>query len=134
MEEQKTLTLPVSGKTVVIKGYVSGLIDEEVKKVSMGANKARFEVETQDLKPGTDGKPDTDELPESGKMVMETDPTASLKADNKLLELMVISVDGQTEGALGALKALPVADTNFVMAEVKKLKAAGEVSNEEKKG
>lgn len=134
MEEQKTLTLPVSQKTVVIKGYVSGLIDQEVKRVAMAANKAHFEVDAKDLNTGADGKPDTDQLPENGKMIMETDPTATLKADEKLLELMVISVDGVTEGAKAALMELPATDSNFVMAEIKKLQAAGEVSDAEKKG
>ena len=129
MQDTETLTLPVSQKPAVIKGYVSGLVDQEVKKVSMGANKARYEVDGKQI----DAK-NPDQLPEGGKMVMETDPTASMQADNKLLELMLVSVDGVTEGALSALLALPAADANFVMGKVKALQAAGEVSDTEKKG
>ncbi len=65
---------------------------------------------------------------------METDPTAQINADNKLLELMVLSVDGNNSDVLNQLLALPTQDVKFVMSRVKALQAASEVSDSEKKG
>ena len=129
MQETETLALPVSGKQAVIRGYVTGFIDQEVRKISLGANKARYEVDASSL-----DTQNASELPKSGKMVMETDPTAQIKADNKLLELMVLSVDGNNSDVLNQLLSLPARDVKFVMDRVKALQAASEVSDAEKKG
>src|SRR6266566_2765251 len=129
MQETETLALPVSSKQVVIRGYVTGFIDQEVRSVLMSANKARYEVDSNGLDTQNPG-----EMPRNGKMVMETDPTAQIKADNKLLELMVLSVDGNNSDVLNQLLALPTQDVKFVMSRVKALQAASEVSDSEKKG
>ena len=129
MQETETLALPISGKQTTIKGYVTGFIDQEVRKISLSANKARYEVDAASL----EGQ-NTSELPKNAKVVMETDPTAQIKADNKLLELMVLSVDGNNSDILNQLLALPTQDVKFVMSRVKALQAASEVSDSEKKG
>src|SRR6266487_2193591 len=129
MQEIETLALPTSGKQVTIRGYVTGFIDQEVRKISLSANKARYEVDAA----GLEGQ-NANELPKNGKMVMETDPTAQINADNKLLELMVLSVDDNNSDVLNQLLALPTQDVKFVMSRVKALQAASEVSDSEKKG
>jgi len=129
MQEIETLALPTSGKQVTIRGYVTGFIDQEVRKISLSANKARYEVDASSLEGQNPG-----EMPRTGKMVMETDPTAQINADNKLLELMVLSVDGNNSDVLNQLLALPTQDVKFVMSRVKALQAASEVSDSEKKG
>lgn len=128
MNETETLTLPASGKQVVLKGYVTGFVDQEVRKVLMAGNQASYEVDTNSIDSNNPG-----EMPQNGKMVMHSDPTAAIKADNKLLELMVVSVEGDNTDVLNKLMALPVQDVNYVTAKVKSLQAASEVSEATKK-
>lgn len=130
MQETEKINLPVSGGEVLIRGYVTGLIDQEYRKVLAGSNKARYEVDTDNI---DTAQTDQDELPKGGKMVMETDPTAQIKADNKLLELMVLAVNGENGDVLNKLLALPAQDVQVVADRVKAIKAAGEVGTDEKK-
>jgi hypothetical protein len=124
MKDQETLTLPVSGKPVIIKGYVSGLIDQQVQEILATANKTHYEVDASKV----DINDTTNNAPEGTKVVVDSDPTAPLRADQKLLELMLVAVDGNNgAGLYEALLALPKADVDFVMAKVKELQNASEV-------
>ena len=131
MKDQETLTLPLSGKEVIIKGYVSGLIDQEVQEILATANKTHYEVDASQVDVSD---PTNNEVPQGTKVVVDSDPTAPLRADQKLLELMLLAVDGNTGGGLyDSLLALPKADVDFVMAKVKELQNAGEVKSSDPK-
>ena len=124
MQEQETLTLPVSKKVVIVKGFVSGLIDQEVQQILTSANKTSYEVDASKV----DLNSDNSSAPEGTKVIVSTDPTAQMRADQKLLELMLVAVDGNNgAGLYDALLALPKADVDTVMAKVKELQQVGEV-------
>ena len=124
MQEQETLTLPVSKKVVIVKGFVSGLIDQEVQQILTSANKTSYEVDASKV----DLNSDNSSAPEGTKVIVSTDPTAQMRADQKLLELMLVAVDGNNgAGLYDTLLALPKADVDTVMAKVKELQQVGEV-------
>lgn len=123
MQDTLTLDLPQSKKQVIIKGYVSGLVDTEVQKVLATMYTTNVEMDA-----ALADKAQPGEIPEGAKVNVVTDATAQLRADQKLLELMLLSVDGDNgAGLLDKLLALPKADVNFVMAKVKELQSEGEV-------
>lgn len=129
MQDTKELKTP-NGHTVLVRGFVTGLIDQEVKKIELGAYKSHFESKmgSSDI---TSLDPNT--IPDDSKVVMETNPSVQIDADNKLLELMVLAVDGDTGDVLNKLLGLPAQDTQFVTDEVKALRSTAKVGAEEKK-
>jgi hypothetical protein len=125
MQETKQLTLPVSGKTVVVRGYVTGRIDEEIKLIKASANKSRFEKEIDANMVNTD---DTSVMPEGAmKMIMDIDPSVQIKADRRLLELMVVSVDENTTDVINAVLDLPIDDVEYIRKEIKAIDTASQV-------
>jgi hypothetical protein len=123
MQDQQTLTLPVSGKTVIIKGYVTGLIDQEVQNILASANSTTYEAPID-----ASGQSDFSEIPQGSKAIIAIDGTAQLRADQKLLELMLVAVDGDNgANIIDKLLALPKTDVDFVKTKVKELQTAGEV-------
>ena len=128
MQETEELTLPTTGKKVVVRGYMTGYMDQEIQKILLSANKSHFEKE---IDPST---PDSaQQTAGSMKMVMDTDPTVKIDADNKRVELMVVSVDGNTSNVLNLILSLPKADVDYVMAKLQEIEAASKVGDEEKK-
>lgn len=133
MEEQKVLTTPVANKQVIVRGYVTGRIDQEVQKVVLEANRSHFEADMPSKDPNGDPSA-TPEGPQNQKIVMDTDPTAQLRADNKLLELMLLSVDGSNgTDKLDKLLDLPKKDVDYVLSQVKEIEDASKVASEEVK-
>jgi hypothetical protein len=131
MQETETLTLPVSNKAVVLRGYITGGIDSEVQRIRAGANKMHYEME---IDPSTPTNPDgTPVMPKNNKAVMDIDPTINIEADNKLLELMLVSVDGQTTDLLNLVMLLPKQDVNFIKSKLDDMQAASQVGDGEKK-
>jgi hypothetical protein len=127
MQETQELTTPLSGKKVLIRGYVTGLIDSEVQKILAGANKTKFEAPVDNI--SDPENIDANSFPPGTKVTLESDPTTQIVADTKLLELMVLAVDGNNGDVFNQLMALPKADVDFVKAAVKKLQSAGQLSD-----
>lgn len=129
MEETKTLKLPISGKAVVVKGYMTGFIDQEIQRILLSANKSHFEKEVD---PST-----MQEGAQLGagpvKMVMDTDPTVQLDADRKMIELMVISVDGVAGDIVNQVLSLPKPDVDFIKTELKSIGSASKVEGSDPK-
>lgn len=129
MNETETLTLPVTHKQVVIRGYMTGYMDQEIQKIMLAANKSHFE---KDIDPNV-----TDAQQQglgSMKMIMDTDPTVKIDADNKRLQLMVISVDGQQGDILNLVLSLPKTDVDYILSQLQAIEDASKVGVTEKKG
>lgn len=114
MQDTKTLTLPVSKKTIVIKGYMSRRVDQEVQRILLGKNKTHYESEVTPT--GNDGVPIQ---PRTTKVLMDSDPTVTIDADNKLLELMVVSIDTVSTNLADTLQDLPSEDFTYILNQVK---------------
>lgn len=129
MEETKTFKLPVSGKSVVVKGYMTGLIDQEIQRILLSANKSHFEKEVD---PST--MQDGAQLNAGPvKLVMDTDPTVRLDADRKMLELMVLSVDGNASDIVTQVLNLPKVDVDFLKTQLKGIEDASKVQGSDPK-
>ncbi|MDQ0672936.1 hypothetical protein QFZ36_000497 [Pseudarthrobacter siccitolerans] len=100
MELQETIEIetPILHKKVVLRGYITGRIKQEVQAVMLSSV---TEV--------------------SVEQATKFDGTAALAATNKALELIVLSVDGKSEGVLDAVLDLPEGDYDFIKAEVDKI-------------
>ena len=129
MEETKTFKLPVSGKTVMVKGYMTGYIDQEIQRIVLGANKAHLEREVDSDKAGDEMKAMQGQM----KMVMDIDPTVKLDADKKLIELMVLAIDGNTGDIVTQVLNLPKQDVDFIKAQLKGLEDASKVQGSDPK-
>lgn len=121
MNETEKLTLPISGKIVEIKGYLTGFIDQEIRKVLASANTARYEAGGEGLSGATG-----DKLPE-GKMIMETNPGVQIDADNKRIELMVNTVAGEADNIVKRVLELPAGDVKAILDKIKTIEAASKV-------
>ncbi len=109
MEENKTITLPVSKKQVVIKGYMTAQIDREIQLIFAAGNETHYETMIDSDKIGT-----PEAMTGQTKVIMDTDPAVQFKANDKMLELMVVSVAGDTVDVLGKVMELPKDDVNFI--------------------
>lgn len=98
LQERIEVTTPVLGKKVVLRGYITGRIKQEIQGVMLSSVK---EV--------------------SAEQATKFDGTAALAATNKALELIVLSVDGKSERVLDAVLDLPEQDFDYIKAEVDKV-------------
>jgi|SRR5665213_406288 len=114
MEDNKTLTLPLTGKSVVIKAYMSGFDDQEIQTILAAANKTTYETEVNPT-----GDNNVKINPGATKVIMAVDPTVKFRADQKTLELMVLSVDGVTTDVVNAVLALPKQDVDYIKEQIK---------------
>lgn len=127
MQDTSELTVPVSKKTVIIRGYVTGLIANEVDRIKATANKTSFVAPADSLKKSDETTTDSS-LPSGTEVKFEMDPSVQFDADAKLLELMLISVDGNNGGNVyDLLMNLPKADVDYVLAAAKTLYDEGKV-------
>lgn len=131
MNESETFTLPVSGKTVIVRGYVTGAISREVNNIAANANKMSFSVDASQID-GID-QLDTTKFPPGTMANFDMDPTAQAKADDKLVELMVSALDGDTSNVYDRLMELPEGDVTFVTNKVKAIQAASQVASTDPK-
>lgn len=97
LREQIELTTPLTGKKVVIRGYITGRIKQEIQNVYLST--ATFD--------------------DKGKAQLNGSTVNT--ATNKALELIVLSVDGKTDGVLDAVLDLPEQDFDYVKGEVDKI-------------
>jgi hypothetical protein len=129
MEETKTFKLPITGKTVTVKGYMTGFIDQEIQRILLSANKSHFEKEVDPNAP--DGEKSA--MSGSMKIVMDTDPTVQLDADKKMIELMVLSVDGVAGDIVNQVLNLPKQDVDFIKTQLKGVEDASKVQGSDPK-
>lgn len=122
MNEIETFTLPVTGKTVLIRGYMTGYIDQEIKRIEALANKTSFEVSpeqvAQSQATGQDPTP---------TVHMESNPGAKIDADNKRIELMVSAIDGNTGDILDQVMNLPKGDVDFIKEKIATIEGTDKV-------
>jgi hypothetical protein len=131
VEETKSFNLPVTGKTVMVKGYMTGYIDQEIQRIRLSANKSHFEKEIDPNAPESEQKAMSGPM----KVVMDTDPTVQLDADKKMIELMVLSVDGVAGDIVNQVLNLPKQDVDFIKTQLKGVEDASKVADDsEKKG
>lgn len=97
LQETIELTTSLTGAKVVLRGYITGRIKQEIQGVLLSSTQV------------------TDE----GKTTF--DGAVALAATNKALELIVLSVNGKSEGVLDMILDLPEQDFDFVKGEVDKV-------------
>lgn len=128
MQESKEIKLPITGKTVIIRGYMTGYIDQEIQGIVAGAKKQSFNVTPEQIKESeVTGK---DPVP---AVSFEVDPTVNLKVTNKRIELMVTAIDGNTGDILNQVLSLPKQDVNFILEEIAKVEGDSKVEGSDPK-
>lgn len=121
MQETKTITLPVSKKQVVLKGYMTGRIEQEIKKVMLSGFK--FEGSADNL----------GEEMQAAANNISTDLSVQVDADNKKLELMVVSVAGATDDLLNKVLDLPSQDTQYIIDQITEIEQESKVASSDPK-
>lgn len=108
LQETVEITTPVSGKKVILRGYATGRVRQEVQRVYLKGTK--MDASMSDAQSGkvTDGP-------------VSFDPSVDIDATYKALELMVLSVDGTTDNVLDRILDMHEDDFVFVKGEVDKL-------------
>lgn len=99
--ETKEIITPIDKHKVVLKSYITGREKREMKNVYFEG--VEFELEG--------AKPKTNKM-DMGKM---TD-----KAENKAIEMVVVSVNGKME-VINTILDMKSKDTDFVIAEINKI-------------
>lgn len=129
MNETETFTLPVTRKEVILRGYMTGFIDQEIQRAAGGANKTSYDIDAAQVTAAR-----TSGIDPTPNVHIESDPgAAQIAADNKRLELMVTALDGSTGDILNRVLNLPVQDVKFILAEVRKLEDASKVQEPDPK-
>ena len=99
----KTITTP-SGREVAIYTYLNARESNVLKRLYTSGMK----IDMNNI--GSDGKP----------TVSEVDGTIEIQAEEKLIELMVVSIDGSTESILDKILDGTTEDYDFILQEVNK--------------
>ena len=109
MERDTKLITTPGGHTVVLKTYLSGRESKEIETVMYSALKMN---------------PDNiEELPDGRKKIKMSDVSAEfiVEQEKKLIEVMLVSIDGTAENAFERLLDLPSPEYDAVKAEIEKL-------------
>ena len=101
MSDTKTITTPIGKKEVVLKTWISGREKRELRKPYLSG----FQFSLEEDK--TKAKNITGEMIEN--------------AENKAIEIIVVSVDGEKKDKLNRLLDLDSRDYDFVIKEVNKV-------------
>ena len=104
MSDKTTLTTP-GGTSVVIKSFISGGDMEDLERVLL--DNVVFDVD-----------------PETGKIqagAQQIKASFNLDRTKKAIELLVVSVNDNTADVYKAVRALPVADYDYVIEKVQEL-------------
>lgn len=102
MNERETRKIKTpSGREVILKEWITGREAKELRKVFLNAV----------------------ELSASGTEIKSTNIKTSVieEAENKALEMVVLSLDGDKENLIERLLDLPASDYQFIVAEVNKV-------------
>jgi hypothetical protein len=124
MQDQIELTLPVTKKKVVVRGYVSGAIDAEIQAIVQDGYGLESDIDIS-------AKAKDDDRLKGSKM--KFNPGSIAKAGQRALELMLISLDGDTNDVYKRVMDLPVGDTEFLQKEIDKITEDSKVKPAEKK-
>ena len=115
--EDVTFTLPLSKKQVTIKGFASYKVTSEIQRIiNSGLHSTAVGTSEKDMKAN-----------------VTIDANAQLDANNRAIELMVVSFDGSADDILDRLGDLGEGDVNRVIEEINKVTEASKVPNKEKK-
>lgn len=115
MQEQVEIKLPVTGKTVVLRGYITGRIEQAIQNVYLENSKIGTEAEID-----TAGSQDR-KRPDKVKQTTTMDATVGQLAGNKAIELIVISIDGNTDNIVDQVLDLPKQDYQAVVDKVEEI-------------
>lgn len=105
LQEQVELTTPVTKAKVVVRGYATGRLKQAISALYL----AGVTVESDAA-----GKT---------KSVSSVNGLVGQQATNKAIEMLVLSVNGATDGVLDAVLDLPEEDFDFIVDEVNKIQA-----------
>jgi hypothetical protein len=108
VQETVTIETPIGKNKVVLRGYVTGRIRQELSAIVAG--KAEFAQKTEQ----------SDDLEAVDLIRLTGDQLTELK--NKGIELLVLSVDGQEDNIVDRVLNMHEDDTDFVLTEVNKIK------------
>ena len=100
MQDTQELTTP-NGHTVLIRGFVTGLIDQQIQKILKSGGKYSVSVAADTM---TDPAAAADQAAQN--VDVQIDPSVEVDADAKLLELMVLAVDGNNGDTYNTLDEL----------------------------
>ncbi len=115
--ENVTFKLPLSKKSVTIKGYASYKITSEIQRIINNGTKVTGT--------GTSEK--------SMKANLSIDSNARLDANDRTIELMVIEFDGSSDDVLNRLSDEREGDFDFVIEQINNITNASKVDSKEKK-
>lgn len=130
MQDTITFKTPMTGKEVVIKGYLSGGDDEAIQRLIQAGYNYQVEIDTSQPE---DGPQQPTGSAKPSNMTAKIDANARLDSERKAIELLVISVDGKTENVLEAVMALPAGDTAFVKQKINEMTDNSKVTETQKK-
>ncbi|MET3349043.1 UNVERIFIED_ORG: hypothetical protein ABID57_000712 [Arthrobacter sp. UYEF1] len=103
-KESIELTLPDSGKKVVLRGYTTGRISQELESIFLDQSEV---------------------INEDGKTKTVMNGAAIKRAHNRAIELLVVSVDGSTENILDAVLDLSTEDHDYVYTKLDEVEGHG---------
>lgn len=101
LKEQVEVTTPITKKKIVLRGYITGRIKQEIEAIFLNSTSM------------VAGQEDTPEMTFNGGV--------ALQATNKAIELIVLSVDGSSDNVLDLVLDLPEQDFEFIKGEVNKI-------------
>jgi hypothetical protein len=104
--ETEIFKTPIGGNKVEIKKWITGKDVREIRSVYLNSTKIGIKGTSPDVQGIT------------GELIE--------KAENKTIEVVVVSIDGEKEGIVEKILALRSDDYNFVMEKIR------EVTNEKK--
>jgi hypothetical protein len=105
MNRQTQEFITPGGRTIVLNSYLSGREDNELTSVLYGDLK----MSVEDMQKGITS-------------VKDVPATFIVKQDEKAVQLLVVSVDGNTENAAQVVLDLPKLEYQSVIAEINKIR------------
>lgn len=123
MNETLDFQLPTSGKAVLLRGYMTGFIDQEIQRARGAASKTVYDIDSAAI--NASKLSGEDPVP---SVHVESDPSeAVIRANNKRLELMVTALDGDTGDILNRVLGLPKQDVGFILEKVAEIEGESKV-------
>lgn len=123
MNETVDFKLPVSGKDVLLRGYMTGFIDQEIERARGAASKTVYDIDASAINAAKASGEDP-----TPSVHVESDPAeAAIRANNKRVELMVTALEGQTGDILDRVLALPKQDVKFILEKIAEVEGESKV-------
>lgn len=118
MGEDQTFKLPITKKDVTIKGYASYKTMNEIRRII-----------NEGMSPTVTGADNA----EKSEVSVDFDANSRLDAEQRTLELMVVSFDSSTDDVYKRLEELPDGDVEFLVDKINKVTNASAIKKTEKK-